>query len=512
MTRIRKAAKAAMVNQAFAWTSLILSLFTVPLYLSWLGPERYGLLLTGVAFSSFLMFSDAGVNWASILLIAQASGREDKWGIASIVRTSFPLALGSSLLVVIVVTGGWFALRDTETFAFLPQHPEVPGLLVSIGASVVSMLVLSPFYNLLTGLQEVSLSGIYQGTGRIIGVFASIAIASTEASLGWIYSGGVIGSVLAGIAAAIHAAKRHPWAFTAGPFWDRAAMRQQLRTGLKSLVMQSGMVLWGTAAVFAISFGAGPQFVPAFSVPMTILNAPLGFLTSFSSSLQPAYGEAIGRGEKRWIAETVGRILRRSLLLLGILASGFILLADPFIQWWTGGELQPPPGMLWSVLAIGSVTTILGALRFALTGINRHRTAALADLLAGLLALGFGTLVVIRLGPNWVGLAVAGAALLTSGWILPRELIRALDGERPRVGARFWFRVVSVTALTLLTGWLYLNLFQTLNGPFPIMTAIVIIIGVFTLLATWMLREEFSSLRLMVISVIREADFFPLKC
>ena len=112
MTRLRKAAKAALVNQAFGWISLLLSLVTVPLYLSWLGPERYGLFLTGVAFSSFLMFSDAGVNWASILLIGQANGRGDKAGIATIVRTSFPLAFASSLLVAIIILGGWIVHVD----------------------------------------------------------------------------------------------------------------------------------------------------------------------------------------------------------------------------------------------------------------------------------------------------------------------------------------------------------------------------------------------------------------
>ena len=503
MTRIRKAARAAVVNQAFAWASLIFSLVTVPLYLSWLGAERYGLYLTGVAFSNFLMFSDAGVNWASILLIGQASGREDRAAIATIVRTSFPLAIASSLIVTIIIVTGWFVLNSPgPLFSFLPRHPEIPGLMLAIGASVLGMLILSPFYNLLTGLQEAALAGAYQGTGRLIGVLASILIASTGASLGWVYSGGVIGAVLAGLAAALHTIKRHPWAFTAGPFFNRTAMRQQLRTGLKSLVMQSGMVLWGTSAVFAISFGAGAQFVPAFSVPMTILNAPLGFLTSFSASLQPAYGEAMGRGEKHWIAETVSQLMKRSILFLGLLASGFIHLATPFIEWWTGSKLHVSTGMLGSVLAIASVATILSILRFAVTGINRHRTAALAELLSGVLALGFGFLAVTNLGPNWIGLGVAGAALITTGWILPRELVHALDGENARVGLGYLMRTAFITAVAMLAGWTFLTLFPSLDGLFLIFPAVVVIVGVFSLVAALVVPRDYGALREMLTSAI----------
>ena len=63
-----------MVAQAFNWTGLLLSLVTIPLYLQWLGQERYGLLLTGLAFASYLMFSDAGLTWGSMLLICIHSG------------------------------------------------------------------------------------------------------------------------------------------------------------------------------------------------------------------------------------------------------------------------------------------------------------------------------------------------------------------------------------------------------------------------------------------------------
>src|SRR4029077_2370995 len=100
------------------------------------------------------------------------------------------------------------------------------------------------------------------------------------------FGAGVLFAFVAGIVAASHCARRHRWAFTRGSWWNRAQIRQQLRTGGKSFAMQIGGVLAGTAPVFAISGGAGPQFVPYLSIPLTLLNAPLGVLNSFSASLQ----------------------------------------------------------------------------------------------------------------------------------------------------------------------------------------------------------------------------------
>jgi O-antigen/teichoic acid export membrane protein len=239
---------------------------------------------------------------------------------------------------------------------------------------------------------------------------------------------------------------------------------------------------------------------------MTILNAPLGLLSAFSASLQPGYGEAIGRGEKRWIAATVTQILKRSILLLGLLGVGFILLADPFIDWWTAGKLRVQSGMLLSVLVITSVATILTVLRYALTGINRHRTAALADLLAGLLALGFGFLAVTKMGPAWIGLGVAGAVLMTTAWILPRELLKALEGEKMRIEIGFWIRVVTTTVISLLAGWVFTSRFASLDGLLLILPAGTIITVTFSVLTSHLFPAEFRALKETVRSVLRPAN------
>jgi O-antigen/teichoic acid export membrane protein len=490
MSRLRKAAKAAVFVQVFNWVGLLLSLITVPLYLHWLGQERYGLLLTGLAFAGYLMFSDAGLNWASMLLIAQANGREDRNAIGAIVRTSFSLAACSALLVLIIVVSAYYLMTRTHALAWLPQNAEFPGLMLVVGTSVVCNLGISPFYNLFIGLQEAHLAALYQGIGRILGTLAAVGIAWSGASLGWVFAGNVAGSLTAGLLAGFHCRCRHGWAFQPGSRWEWPQVRQQLRTGAKSLTMQMGNVLWGTAPILAISTVAGAQFVPLYSIPMTLLNAPLGFALSFSASLQPGYGEAMGRGERQWVADTVRRILRQVLLLLGLLTCGFWFLATPFVRLWTGGKIELQPTILTSVLIVACTGVILGVFRFALSGINRHRMAALSDLIGGALAIVFALVAVKHFGYAAVGLGMGLAVVLTSAWVLPRELRRALMVPSLSPKPSFWLRWILVVAASGAVGWASVYELSGFSSLVMVLVCGVAISALFFLLSWKLLPEE----------------------
>jgi O-antigen/teichoic acid export membrane protein len=492
MNRLRRAAKATIVAQCFNWTSLLLSLVTVPLYLSWLGEERYGLLLTGIAIAGYLMFSDAGITWASMLLIAEANGQNDRPGVAAVFRTSFPFAALSSLTVVLAVALMALFLERNAALSWLPHHPEFPGLLVAIGASVVASLIFSPFYNLFIGLQETHIAAVYQGTGRLIAILLTVLFAANGASLGWVYSGNVGGVVVVGIAAAFQCRRRHPWAFQPGAFWESCQVRRQFRTGVSSLLMQSGTVFLASAPVLATSLGAGPQVVPYLAIPLTLLNAPLGILSNFSASLQAGYGEAMGRGESGWVAGAVNLILRQAFTMLGLLGCGWFLLAGDFVDLWTQGRIQLSPAMVCNAFLIAGSGAILTTLRFALTGINRHRRAAVGELIGGLLALAAGITVVRYFGFPWVGLTMLAAVVVVTGWLFPLELKRALGGLGTWPKARFWFFLGLTTMLSFGAGCA--TKFAMTSLPVWLMIPItgMVVTIVFLLLAGRFLREEIA--------------------
>jgi O-antigen/teichoic acid export membrane protein len=433
-----------------------------------------------------------------MLLIAQADGRGDREGIAAIFRSSFPLAAGSAVLVA-VITGGLVWVVQRGGVDWLPSHPEFPGLLLAVGGSVLVNLGLSPFFNLLIGLQDTQIAAAYQGLGRLAGTAGTVAIAGSGASLGWVYSGTIAGTLLAGICAMIHCLRGHRWAFRRGSLWEPAQILEQVRTGARSLLMQAGTVLWGTAPVMAISLGAGAQFVPLYSIPMTLLNAPLGLLSTFSATLQPGYGEAMGRGEIPWIAETLGRILRHGLIVIGLISCGFLVLANPFIRWWTGDRIDPGPLLLGGVLILASVQLMLSVFRYALTGINRHRHACVSDIVGGALAMGVALLLARGAGNEWAIFAVAAVALASSGWILPLELKRSLPGQSFAPPAGFFFRCLAAFGFSFGMAWLAGRFLPETHPMLDLLLRGAIITISYVGMIRWLLPEEAAAIERIVL-------------
>lgn len=452
MNRFKRALQATLVVHGFSIAAMLLSLITVPLYLHWLGQERYGLLLTGMTFGSYLIFADMGLSWASMLLIAQANGQGQPEGIPGVVRVSLTLSVLSASLVMAVVLAVWLLLRSPLRPEWVPGQEEAAGLALAVGLSVVITLLASPFYSVFMGFQETHIAGIYQGSARLVGGLASVAAASQSASLGGVFGANVACLMVVGGLAAFHCMRRHPLAFLSGPFWDRPQMIRQLRTGIKSFAMQVGNVLTGTAPVLTVSSLAGAASVPCFSVPLTLINTPLNVVNSFNASLQPGYGEAMGRQEEAWVATSIRFILNSSLVFMGLLVAGFLVLAQPFIQLWTGDKLLIPPLMLIGVAIIAVSGALLSIFRFALAGMNRHRTAGLSELVCGLLSLLCCALAVYWGGFAWVGFGSLAAVVASSGWILPRELTRTLAQTQPWAGRKFVLMILMAAGTSMVLG------------------------------------------------------------
>ncbi len=494
MSRLRRAALATAVVQGFSLVGMALSFVTVPLYLKWLGNERYGLMLTAQACAGYLAFRAAGRRWSSMLLISQAHGREDRDEIARIVRNSLSLAGVSALVVATITTAACLVLRFGSSLLPLPtSNPESLGLAVAIGLQVIVALGGSPIYNIFYGLQESHINTVYQGIGRIVGVGASLWAAWVGATLGQVVAAGVLGPLLTLLACAVHAWLKHPWTLRRGSFWDRDQIRLQYRTGAKSFGLQIGRVLVSSAPVFAISSQAGPGYVPPFTVALTLLNTPLNVMPYFNAMLQSGYGEAAGRRDYAWIQATIPAVLRNMILLQTLLLAGFLPLAGEVIRLWTQGKLSTSFVLLVSAAIVGVLNATMGSLQFALSGVNRHKLAGVGELFNGALCLGACVLAVRFVGPAWVGFGVLAATLATSGWIVPAQIKKHLMMTQVWPPASFLLATVGIGGSAAGAGY---YAFEKLSSALPhaaflsLTAAGLLIVGVYLVMIRILLPEE----------------------
>lgn len=490
------------MGQVFNGIGTALSLLSVPLYLRWMGTERYGLLLTGLAFGGYLMFSDAGLSLSSMLLIAQANGRDDRTRIVHLVWTSVSLAACSVGLLALVVGAVWLAVPVLERETHWRFHPDTRGLLLAVGLSVAVNVILSPAYNLFNGLQQVYISTFYKGIARTMGTFAGVGTAYFGVSTGKVLAANAAASFAFSLLGVVHCMVIHRWVLQRSPFWDAELVREQLRTGVKSLVMQIGGVLAGTAPVLAVSSAAGAAWVPPLSIALTLLNAPLSVLSEFNASLQAGYGESVGRGQSRWVADTVRKILRIALVFFGMLGCGFFLLAIPFVRHWTGGRLIVTPPLLSSALLITLSAALLNTFRFALSGMNRHKTSAVSDLALGLLSIPLAIAAVHRLGYDWVGVGIFAATMLTSGWFLPAELRRVVGGSALWPRSSFYGRLLIAVAGALAAGGIVRLSFGGFNTWAPMIIATLVVSSIYIAIVAWLLPDEAAYFRRLLNKIV----------
>jgi len=447
VNRFQRAFDTTVVVSAFSYVGLGLSLFSVPLFLTTLGAEGYGLMVTVTATMGYFSFADAGLSWGSMILIAQASGRGDKGEIAHIVRHSMVLAAGSGLIAVLALGGILVCAKAGWRLPMFAHHPEADRLMVIAGLQVAFALQFGPFYNLFQGLQEGYWTGIYQGLARIFGLAGAMLLAWRTRSVAAVMLIQFVFAAAAGFAAVAHVWLRHRWVFARGSWIDRAQYLVQLRVGAKNLMLQVGRTLAGTAPTMGISSIVGPAFVPLYTVPSTLLTFFLMPINSWNASMQSAYGESWTSGSKEWTRSAFRQSLERTLLSGGLGVGLFFALGSPFIRVWTHGRLWLGPAMAASVAAIVILSALATGCEFLLTGLNRQRRAAFAETANGLCALALSAVAVRWAGFEAVGAGTTAAFLLTTGWVLPRE-IRAQLGPGCFPQLAFLARICAAAAVT----------------------------------------------------------------
>jgi O-antigen/teichoic acid export membrane protein len=421
-SRSVRAFRSTLVVSGLGYAAQLLSLAAIPIFLRTVGAEGYGMMVTVLAFMGYLGFADAGLSWGSVTLVAQSHGRGRRTEIAHIVRHSIVLAACSGMVVAAALASILLASSMGWRLPMFAHHPEADRLLLIGGVQLALNLQFGVVYGLFQGLQEAYWTYFYQGLGRILGMAGAVAAALLTRSVAAMMLAQLAMVAACGVAAAVHACWRHPWAFTRGSWFDRLQYVAQLRIGAKNFMLQIGRTLSGTAPTMAISSVLGPAMVPFYTVPMTLLSMFFAPINSWNASLQSAYGEAWESGDRDWVRGAFRLTLERAVVLAGLGNALFLALGDRAIRLWTHDRLSLDFATAASVAAITTVTAFTSAGQFLLCGLNRHRRAAFAEISNGVIAM-FLVYFSVRLGGLWAaGFGAAFAAAVTSGWVLRREV------------------------------------------------------------------------------------------
>jgi len=399
-------AAAAAIAKAVQAGSFLIS---VPLTLQYLGPERFGLWMTISSVIVMLGFADLGIGNGLLNAVSEASGKGDNEAIRRYISSAFfilgGIALGTLAIFLLAYPFiSWASLFNVKS----PLAAQESGYAVlafilcfvlNIPAGIVQRTQM--------GLQMGFVAHIWQIAGGVLSLLAILLAIHLQLSLPWlVFALAGTPVLVAALNGMLFFGGARPDVRPAKRFLSREAMRKVTHAGLLFLVLQIAAAAAFASDNIVIARMLGPEAVTQYAVPEKMFSVVPMLLGMILMPLWPAYGEAMAKGDGRWVRTIFGRSLKIALAVASILAFLLGYFAADILSLWVGHQVSPPL-MLLLGMAVWKVFEGWGmAVGVFLNGANIVRLqAALATLMA-VLAI---TLKIALIGP----MGVAGVVWAT---------------------------------------------------------------------------------------------------
>jgi len=374
--RLRRAFLTSMASLLARFGSIAALLVTVPMALSHLGPERFGMWMIISSFAALMAFADFGIGNGVLNLVANASGADDNQEMRAVTASGFvSLAFVGSVLAAGMLVS--YAFVDwAEVFKVsspLARAEAGPSILVFMLCMAVG-LPASLASKVQFGLQSGYATNLWVGIGGIAALITVFLAIRFNASVP-IMTLALFGSQqLAAVCNYIFFFYRERRDLAPRPsLASKKHVRAVLSLGTSFFFLQLiGVIAFRVDTVLVAQFFGTAQ-AGVYAV-YERLYSPIVMLVSVAATpLWPAYGEALKRQDFAWIR----RILRVSMLVTlvgtGAIALALALASDTVVTLWLGHPLAAPTALIvgfavWRTLdACGSTSSMflngVGAVR-----------------------------------------------------------------------------------------------------------------------------------------------------
>jgi O-antigen/teichoic acid export membrane protein len=404
--------------------SSLAMLVSLPLAVSYLGAERFGVWATIASTVVFLNLLDLGIASTLTNHVAQSYAVGDRQHAVRSVTNALALTVVVAAGVGLFVAALWHYLNWAKLFnvSATVQPAEVSRTVAAAMALVLLGMPASLSNRILAGFQEVHVSNLVVALGTVAnlaGLLAGIALRTSMPvlfvmSTGWVTIGN-LGSL------AVLLLWRKPWLRPRRSLLAWAVARELLSSGSGFLLIQiAGAVVFSSDNV-VLSHFLGPAQVTPYNVTWRLVGLTAAMQGLLFPALWPAYAEAYARGDFAWMRRAF-RLTLRATLALNIAVAGLLLsLGQTLIRSWVGSAAVPSFALLalmslWAVLS--GAMTVESCL---LAAVNRTREQGVLSVIAAGLNLALSIVLVQRVGAVGVIMGTVLSYLLVL--VVPQSLL-----------------------------------------------------------------------------------------
>lgn len=375
---------------------LATGLISVPLALSYVGAERFGIWMTLSTALAFITFSDLGVGIGVQDRLAKFLGIKDYAGARRSFFTAFTFVSVLFFLFMALAEIGapqvnlveLFSLKSPEAIKEIVPTTLMVALCLSLG--LVSGIVQRAFNALQEGFWVAVIQAVTRVSSLVL-LFVVIRLHMGLPALVFII-GGLSNAVLLIVGLPL-LLKRHAWMrlsrISMAEFFNLSALRDIFKIGSLGLGAAIAIYFVNNTSPVVMARKYGAAGVADFAVLLKLISIPGLLLTYLLLPLWPAITEARVRQDIGWIRKTYYRCMRLTLALSLVSSAMLLLLGQEVIRIWTGDSgVVPDPGLILACsvfMVLGYWNTLTSVI---LNGLSRYKGQATYGLLLAIVFAG----------------------------------------------------------------------------------------------------------------------------
>lgn len=415
--------------------SVLLQLVSIPLAVRVLGREEFGLFtMVNLALGTVSLL-EIGVGPALAHGLSKAKAKGDVEGQRALVSTAFALMLGMALLVGAFLAVVLISVPLSSLFGEKFSDKEDilrPALWVGLGLFLM-FFVVNLTERVREGYLEVASNNLWGAVGNVLGaIFIGVGIWFVPEV--WFLVLAVQGAmILAKMGNMVACWKKHPATIPSTRAFSKPLVPGLLTDGLSfsACFILTGFVEANFCGWMIGRFGDGPAEVALWGVFVTLTVMQLGFVVMLSTPTWPAVAEALARGDLAWARRAARRLYWFGLGFAILASAGLVILGPWALGVWLGDSFAGTERAVIAAYAAYFIMHVWRHLNHVLMiGTGQVKKLAVIQIFETVIMIAVVSISLLNGSLSLMLLGMAATILFGTGWILPKQVHRALALNR----------------------------------------------------------------------------------
>lgn len=344
--------------------AVLVSFFSVPLTVRYLGAERYGAWVTISTAMAWIALADLGLSSSLTNAVSEGYGKENDGLSGDYVAAAFWSLIAVAAVLTALFFPVWRIVSWDRVFNVQSSQARAevgPAVAIAFIIFVLNLPV-SVIAKIYGAYQEVSTANLWSAAGNALSLAALIAMTR--------FHGGLVSLVVAvsGTVLLVNVVSA-VWLFGYSKPWlvprigrvtSSAVRKLTSLGGMFFLVQVAALILFQTDNLI-IAHYLGAAAVTPYSVTWRLFNYTMIFQVVASPSYWPAYAEAFARGDRAWVRRSFRMNFRFTLASALLIALPLVYFGRWIIRVWAGNAAVPSSDLLlcmgiWSLIYAATIS------------------------------------------------------------------------------------------------------------------------------------------------------------